>query len=547
MAGAARQGPCGTHRVTEPESSSRAPRALEAPVDSWVGAATSDPDHGHESVLRRHGLIDCIAQLPTDLSQEDVARFRTEASRIARNVIPLAPHRFGLLLPETLPAALSTVPHRLQRDGARSDPPHDLAETRRDSHASADEQRMDASTSGPVPATIMDADAIAAAVEVRMEHLITRRLEAFERRIAGMAPARGALPQERVDAFWTGMEETLRLLGTLASRIETAATDARADAAATPPTAAEVGVLVELRDTITVGFAEASAARDAGQDALSKRLGVIETRLPALVAGLARIEERTQTADAAREAARARLDEVQRAHEALADQMTSLRESLQKVEHGVGHRLDTLEARLSERLDARDAHHAGATAELGEVLKQQVAETAACLSRNLDEVGTAIFDDWRALSEQVEAQSATLAKLGPALQALAEAAPDAEATVEPVLARIDALETRLADRGGVLSESVGTAQRSMKNFWLAAEDALRRIDESLGRLEGEESASADVAVRIGAATDRLDAVETHLQSMEQRQQTVDRGTAQLRHALAELLACQARAAAERRT
>jgi hypothetical protein len=458
--------------------------------------AEDAPDPGHEHVLRRHGLIDCIAELPEGLPPGEAARFRAEASRIARNVIPLGPRRFGLLLPDAPAAALSSVPHRLSRDGVPAAEPPGGADAPREASAelgagSGAAPGRAAAGTDPNGHLHQQADAIAAAVEVRMEHLVTRRLEAFERRIAGTTPGRDPLPQARIDAFWTGMESAMRLLGDIATRIEAAGTGAPGDTPATE----EGGTLARIEDAIAAGFAAADAAREADRDALQSRL--------------AAIEDRAQATAAAQDGALAGRDTVRQAMHALERQTTDLQAQMRDIESRTGERLDRLDAGLVARLD---------------------------------EAGDAIGRHHAALSEQLQAQSDILGQLAPALQALVASLPNAEATAQPILARIEGLEARLADRGSVLSDSVGTAQRSMKNFWLAAEDALRRIDESLVRLEALGGPDADAASRIDDAAARLEAVEGHLVSMEQRQQAVDQGTAQLRQALTDLLACQARAA-----
>jgi len=479
------------------------------------------------------------------------------------------------LLPDGPTVALSQIPHDLMRIATAPNPPHGAdasaclpAAEASPSHAQdAQSRQLHASTA---PQHVMpDPDAIAAAFEVRMDHLMTRRLEALEQRLGGSLPSEES-SQLRSDAFWRGMEQTLRLLHGLATRLDesAAALEPRYAAVGDP---AEMsaggdhrgawGSLGQLEEVVALGFEAADASRDINHSAIATRLGAMEARLHVMAdpsdaldrlnTRLAELEESALRRDSLGAATVQALDVVGDAISGLDRRLADLSERLRASDGGMELRVESLAAGIGERFDAMEAAHADGVAGLDASQDKRQSAADMLTQRKLDEIDSALRTRTADLKEHVTGRLGDLSdrladpleRLGPALLQLSGSMPEPQAMAEPVLDRIETLTERLADRGGVLSDGVDTAQRSMKKFWLAAEDVLRRIDESVSRLDRD---SGDDATRKTAATQRVESLERQIRAMEDRQKEIEDGNAQLRHALAELLAGQARAAAERR-
>ena len=562
--------------------------SLSERAETGLGGAAD-----HEALLRRHGLISHVAILPDDASPELAARFQSEASRVARNLIALAPRRFGVLL-DAPDRPLSGIAYTLlsDRDGPLSDmatpgatddgaarpgafvedaaPDHagalpcdlpdgaapgdaaalglypradaDMAETvvpyndapdtdapdtpdtaveahtetQDTAHdgpaASAEPWHAEAPSSVPRPAETeeihsdtdrfdlpggpaselagrldriearLDAlgvDGLVAAALPAIDDLLAARLEALEQRLLARVPAPAdPFPPERVQTFWGGLEQALRLLhaqlsdlGDLAERLEAA------------PDANGAGRLGDLEMAVALGFEAAGEAREANQAALDARLGSLD---------------RGATARA---------------------------ESLQAGLAGLADRIGALEGALAARpsKNDRDAALVAAIGSMGDGIAALIDERLP-----LAEPGDAAADGGRLdrLSAQANETLAALGRLDTRLVDLEAAMPSTEADATGDTAslesRIDALAARLEERGGILSDALETSHRSMKNFWLAAENALGRLDAALDR-------QGDAAPPGSALDDRLDAIDARLARSE-------RDGAGLRLALAELLA-----------
>ncbi|RDC73187.1 hypothetical protein DLJ49_08765 [Rhodovulum sp. 12E13] len=552
----------------------------------------------HEALLRRHGLISHVAILPEDTSPELAARFQSEASRVARNLIALAPRRFGVLL-DAPDRPLSDIAYTLLPDrdgplpdmatpGATDDGParpgavmEDAAPDQADAgvlpdaaapgdeaairpHQPADADMADpvapeAETAeteapdaappetpatvvaaqdiaheGPVPPTeptranapsaaprpveteeiypdtdrpdlpggpasdlaerldriearldAMDVDGLVAAALPPVDDLLAARLEALEQRLLARAAAPAdPFPAERVQTFWGGLEQALRLLhaqlsdlGGLAERLEAAAD------------ASGPGKLGDLELAVALGFEAAGEAREANQAALVAHLGSLDS------------------------GAAARAERLQAGLAGLADRIGVLEGAL---------------AALPSKND-RDAALVAAIGSMGDGIAALIDERLP-----LAEPGNVPADDGRLdrLSTQAEETLAALGWLDTRLVNLEAAIPShqAEATGDTgaLEQRIDALAARLEERGGILSDALETSHRSMKNFWLAAENALGRLDAALDR-------QVDAAPPGSVIGDRLEAIDARLARSE-------REGAGLRLALAELLARAERAA-----
>jgi hypothetical protein len=570
--------------------------SLSERADTGFGGAGD-----HEALLRRHGLISHVAILPDDASPELAARFQSQASRVARNLIALAPRRFGVLL-DAPERPLSDIAYTLlsDLDGPRSDmdtpgatdegaarpgaviedaapdhadttgaPPRDptdtatlsdvtalsphhpagadMTETVAPEAATADTDatdadppdtpdnvvkaqdtaqdepaaftepsRADASAPRPadteeihsdtdrsnmpwVPASdlmerldriearldAMDVDGLVVAALPEVDDLFAARLEALEQRLLARAPAPpDPLPADRVQAFWDGLEQALRLLhaqlsdlGGLAKRLEPAA-DAN-----------DAGKLGDLEMAVALGFEAAGEAREANQAALDARLGSLDSdaaaRAERLRAGLAGLADRIGALEGALAA------------------RSSKNDSDAALVAAIGSMGDGIAALIDERLPLAEPGDAAADAGRLDRISAQADETLAALGR-LD---------------------TRLVHLEAAMPS-----PEADATGDTASLeqRIDALAARLEERGGILSDALETSHRSMKNFWLAAENALGRLDAALDR-------QGDAAPPGSAIDERLDAIDARLARSESE-------GAGLRLALAELLARAERAA-----
>ena len=141
------------------------------------------------------------------------------------------------------------------------------------------------------------------------------------------------------------------------------------------------------------------------------------------------------------------------------------------------------------------------------------------------------------VSDKVRAQGAAADRLRAEVEGL-RGAVGAAGVAQDDVARIESLlrgmNDALAGRGGVLSEAVETSCRSMKNFWLASEDTLQRLQTAIEGIAAQERST--VAGAVGDVLGRLGDLEAALADGERRA-----GLA--RHALAEVLALQLRSAA----
>lgn len=560
----------------------------------------------HEELLRRHGLISHVAILSEDASPELAARFQSEASRVARNLIALAPRRFGVLLdapdrplsdiaytllPDregpladratpsatddgaatsgavvqdaaTGQAGAEVLPEAAAAGDAAARSPHhpagtDMTDTLTPAADAPDTDvpEADSPDAGPPdnPATIvaaqdvvhdgsvhptepsrldapssashvteteathpgtdrsdlpggaasdlaerldriearldtMDVDGLVATALPPVDDLLAARLEALEQRLLARAPALAdPFPAERVETFWDGLEQALRLLhaqlsdlGGLAERLE-----ATADASG-------AGKLGDLELAVALGFEAAGEAREANQAALAAELGSLE-------------------GDAAARA-----------------------ERLQAGLSGLSDRIGALEGALSAlpSKNDRDAALVAAIGSMGDGIAALIDERLP-----LAGPGDAPADGGRLdrLAAKADRMLAALGELDTRLGNLEAAMPSPQADgpgdTASLEQRFDALAARLEERGGILSDALETSHRSMKNFWLAAENALGRLDAALDR-------QGDAAPTGSAIDERLDAIDARLARSE-------RESAGLRLALAELLARAERAAGPR--
>lgn len=536
------------------------------PGDDIAGPAGSadaagpgaDPRLGaHEALLVRHGLITHVAEVPADMPGDQAARFRSDLSRVARNVIPLSERRFGLLLAPGPRPEISRLPHVLhaaELSPARADSPsgewHAQTVARPGAAASAaadDEDRAAAAAPralslsptdpgavagadhdnapAPAPAPALDpvlaarldaieaqlaaasADAISAQLEARLDTLLTRRLEAVIDRLPQAAapaevtagpPVADALAPERVSEFWSGMEQALRLLHGTAGRLEAAvgAQEARAGdepGAASGPdaTAAVAAAVAGLEDAISLGLEASEAARADQRDRAEARFSGLDVAVAGLETAMAEVTARVAEAAAVQATA----------HDLRA----------------------TFDAKLAPVGDDVAGVHA---------TMRQIAEMLAVALERVD--------------HRMDVAADRLDRV----VALVEAGRARDDGGEPASERLDRLEETLTARGGVLSDALETSKRSMKNFWLAAEDVLQRLDAALGRLEavGPSEVPSDTGDLPEAARRQLAALEAGLSeaasglaTVSERQAALDGGTRQVRRALAELLARDLRA------
>ena len=490
---------------------------------------------GHEALLRRHGLISHVARLPDDTPPAEAARFQREASGVARNLIPLSALRFGVLL-DTPDRPLSTVAYQLenaQPAPAATPAPADAAVPGRgpggtEAGAGADGaalsarlDRIEAWLEGLAPDTV--ADRLAPALDA----LVARRIEALEDRLRAGRPAPAPkpapkpasapepYPQARVDAFWSGLEEALRLLHDQIVRLE---------AAAQAPQGGGAEAIAELESAVALGFEAAGEAREANHAALEGRLAALERDAAAperIGEALAPISERLDGLERRLAAGGNAEDAASAVGHRLAEALAPICERLSEIER----RLDAGPGAAATEEEHAAARGAGveAHAELVSAIAALGDGLAALIDDRLPAgaVGRIAAAPDR-LDERLDTALAAAARIEARLDAPGAAEQPAEgrgSLVADLDGRFDALARRLEARGGLLSETLETSHRSIKNFWLATEDALGRLNAALGRLEppgdgapapGGAGRDETPAAPLEAIAARLDRIETRL-------------------------------------
>jgi len=512
---------------------------------------------GHEAILARHGLISHVAVLAPETTEAEAAQFQREAARVARNVMPLAPRRFGVLLAPNA-GTLSSIGHGLQAvTGAAGKDVRDAAALPAEAPAGTIEP-VDARTatgapfsdaaapavhdgeteprgpSGAAPGEAclaaiearLDAltpDALAAGLAPMIDEMVARRMEGLAAEVAASLPQAAALPEDRVGAFWDGLEEALRLLHATVQHLDSVTSR--------PSEGPEAGLrdaIEDLEATVALGFEAAGEAREATLDAVMARLDAAEARTPHDPKPLDR-----STLDAALkpvvetlEGLRAAADPIGSA--ALTDALADLHARLDAAEA----RADAHEANRNAALDAVRSDLAATSGQLGAI--RQALDSRADAERTPP----------GPVPDQLEAGLSTLTQVAERLEAAIKAWPEASAApaiqaqddprLDQLSATLKGLASDLRDKGGLLSGSVETAHRSMKNFWLAAEDAVGRLDGALVRLASAAEASERVEPgRMGHLESRLDGLAADLAALREDQRP-------LRQAAAELVAAEAR-------
>jgi chromosome segregation ATPase len=494
----------------------------------------------HETLLVRHGLISHIASLPPATPLSEARQFRADASRVARNVIPLSETRFGLLLPTDRTLVVSELPHDLHEvfaapkevpvsENTVSDPaPGAVASVFHDNGSPDRNQQADPPPPALAPSqsetgrdieprlsaiearlSEFSVDAIAAHLEARLDTLLSGRLETFSEALPGQREPQqqdvaeeGIHGSERARDFWTGMEQALRLLLDTAGRFEASAAtretsteDAAAQYGASLREAADVlaASLAGLEDAVSLGFEAADSSRENQQARFETRLEQIDLRIAETTRGI-----------------------------------SSLAEGIEELRHGQP-TIDMLRSAFAEQLAPISQDIAGAHSTM-----RQIADMLAAALSQLD--------------KRLEDTSSGIG----AVIGMVEGKRNDESMFPQLIERIDALGVSLVERGGVLSSALETSKRSMKNFWLASEDVLRRIDDALERLQAlaempaertvselpEETVRQLEAVEAGVtdAASSLTELSQRQSDLMERQAALDSGTRQLRQALAELLA-----------
>lgn len=470
------------------------------------------PPAGLEELLERHGLISHIAALDADTGDADAAAFLRDVSRLARNTVRLSDRRIGLLFDGAPPSAMSSVPHHIKsisEAGAASPSfaaeaaaaPHEESLSESVSATGAPFGGTDAqpiaSTDGAVPMAALE-DALGPLLDAAVRKHVEPLIDAHE-------AIRGERRQWQSDVtqFWDGMEAVLRMLNETATRLSGAQAMPPPDAPQSPMTqedAAELkSTLADLETTLAIGFEASGVVRDANQVALEGHLTALRETQPAPAPDLSgALAPLLQALHSLQSESRSELASLRSGLEALPNTAQALRSSI-----------DTLVAGR----EAQETAH-GAL----QRLEAQCTGMAA-------EVST-LSQVQRGATDRIEQ---SLTKLGDALDTSdgsAEALSRLESSLQDLVATI-------TGRGGMLSDAVETSSRSMKNFWLASEDTLKRFEGAIERFAGE---GADG--QPGAADGILGRIDEIAGLMTAEEQ----GACRIRLALAEVLAHHLKAA-----
>ena len=278
------------------------------------GAASGDGGAavpGYERLLARHGVITHVAVLPQETPGPDVSRFRRDAAQVARNLLPLGPAEWGLHLDPDVPIPTG-VAHSLRRPSGLAPPDpgpsgYNAAIAPKAGEAAGEtapastqiDESADADAPTPPPTCddrlrievealsrrISDfasrelADQVAEALAPTLTHLLDARLEPLARTdcpepdpCARPAPEHvDPLPQERIDAFWAGLEAALRLLDTKAREIQESTAELSGGRIGT--------ALEEVEAAVSLGFEAAGEARESFQSRTDARLSRLEALL----------------------------------------------------------------------------------------------------------------------------------------------------------------------------------------------------------------------------------------------------------------------------
>ncbi|MEL6205564.1 MAG: hypothetical protein AAFR47_09690 [Pseudomonadota bacterium] len=397
-------------------------------------------------------------------------------------------------------------------------------------------------------------DALPEDLSARLEALGTalgERLSETARRTESAVKAaatdlRAALPADPPDLSdkLAGLDRSLR------TRIETAVEAIRSDidratqAGAAPPDGLTPEILHEEMASLKASIAgrlETVEAAFAGQDD-----GALNAETLAIIVAELQTVQKLLLRQAPGLTGAAVRTEIEGALEAgMVPQIAALREAVQGDGRDDGEKPDHLEplraeieraeAAITSRIEAIET----LLADLPAAPPATGLEGEAGLAANaLDVAGalTSLGDDLHVVQKLILRQAPGLTE--------ETLRTELGTAAESIASRMAALETALAEKGGLLSDSVETAQKSMKRFWLAAEEALGRLDLGLTTLQeridttmeagtaAPNDPGATLAPELEAIAERLDAL---------RESAASPAMAELRLLLAELLAGQARA------
>jgi hypothetical protein len=167
------------------------------------------------------------------------------------------------------------------------------------------------------------------------------------------------------------------------------------------------------------------------------------------------------------------------------------------------------------------------------VASQTAAALAGPLDRLREEQATAFADLAEGLSHlERKGLDRTSLETG-----LAKAVAAVEQTVAPVAENL----ARLQERAETAPDPA-VLQKSIRNFWLAIEDSLRRLGEVAAQLENGADGTSDAAALRDLET-RLKGIDARLVALDRAPAADgDQGMGEVRLLLAELLASQARLA-----
>jgi len=505
--------PIGPDTATPPGRDSERDRGADD------GAPPPEKTCAHEALLVRHGLISHVAELEEGTPDATATEFLRDVSRLAKNTIRLSPNRFGLLLGDDPPAGLSAVAHRVTPIAAAgtgpsgSDPEPLAAPDPLFVGAGASDPGAVAgiaiAATPPGAAPALSPDALTAMLGTLLD-------ASLEKHLAPIAQANAELREERsrwhedVAQFWEGMEAVLRMMNETAARLveaETASAADRMSPAMTREDAAALrSTLADLETTMAIGFEASGAVQEASHAELKGHLAGLHEDRPLTRAEVS--EELAPLSDAMRALqggtndAGSAIAALQTAVAAVPDKLESLRASVD----GLGE-------------DLANDDEAG----------QSLAALRAIESR-LSDLVSEVSDNARTQGGAADRLLDEVERLRGAMHA-AGAAQDALARIESLL---HGMNDSLAGRGGILSEAVETSCRSMKNFWLASEDTLQRLQAAIEGVPAQDREGE--AAAMGGLLGRLGDLETALAEGERR-------AALARHVLAEVLALQLKSAA----
>lgn len=546
-------------------SLSRAQMTAHAVADEARETATPEPvtdGSDHEKVLIRHGLISHILQFSPVVASEEAGELLAEVTQGAQNVIRLSGRRYGVLWekPPRLEGATDAYAVYAVSLSADDIAPLD-GDARSTAHSADDPETEGPLRAGPsieMPAPIensrLDAlearlaeiaaqlsvitpDAVAGHVVPIIDELLTRRIETAERTFTQVDKMQADWRRE-IAGFWEGMEAALRLMNgaaeTVSEKAHVLKTKQKPD-----DQVAEVRRVLEaqgeeLAERFETERAQGAAVLEAIKAELEEQADAIATGQNELLRSMVSIPEGLDAKAEARATA-------------LADRISKTLAPLAKVPAGVEQVLDAISSMPRPE-------NAKAIASLQQdfgVLRddiQALIDQVRNLETSSNPVGAAVAAHSHdlvvlrklvtSLDEKLNTHDAVLSAVARDVGTLAAAPalPPAEiAEPSPAFeAMIQGLSDRLEARGGVLTDSVETACRSMKNFWLASEDATQRLNAAIDRVAESYAGPEDALDEVGQ---RLAALETLQAAEEQRAKAV-------RVAIAELSASQVMKAAK---